>query len=96
MQAISLQVRNENFLDTLPTYNNQEELILEFIKANQGDLSGVTAWDFFTQQNEMPITSVRRALTMLAHRALIEAVGKRYYPKRPSTVYFVKNYNLFH
>jgi transcription initiation factor IIE alpha subunit len=67
------QIRNESFKISKPDFNKQELEIIHCIE------SGLTnAWQIENATN-MLITSIRRALTNLDKRNIIEPVGKFYF-----------------
>ena len=77
------QIRNESFKKSKPDFNKQELEIIHCIE------SGLTnAWQIENATN-MLITSIRRALTNLDKRKVIQPIGKKYYTatKRTVTVY---------
>jgi len=77
------QIRNESFKKSKPDFNKQELEIIELIKQGFND-----CWKINGQVNIL-ITSIRRALTGLDKRKVIQPIGKKYYTatKRTVTVY---------
>ena|SRR5690606_713618 len=84
---ISLDVRNESYLLSLP-HDKQEKIILKTLNKYQREMNGLTAHDISSFTGVL-ITSVRRALTNLKDRELVTAISKRYKDNRPSTVFYL-------